>query len=139
MQAALISPAKAVYFGIPGIIYFIAIPILGVTIFTYIMARRMLPLLNAAPDPRWSGISQRVAGVFKLWLGQYRHPRYMLAGVLHILLFSGFLILSIRSFTLVFIGVYDGFILPGFDGRLGHVYGVFKDLATSFVFWRPLF
>jgi len=52
---------------------------------------------------------------------------------MHILLFSGFLILSIRSLTLIFVGVIDGFVLPGFGGIPGHVYGVIKDIATSYV------
>jgi hypothetical protein len=28
--------------------------------------------------------------VVKIWLGQYRQPRYMLAGVVHIIIFAGF-------------------------------------------------
>lgn len=71
--------------------------------------------------------------MLKLWLGQYRHPRYMLAGVLHITLFAGFLILSLRSLTLIFTGIDAEFTLPGFNGPLGHIYGVFKDFAGTFV------
>jgi Fe-S oxidoreductase len=52
---------------------------------------------------------------------------------MHILLFSGFLILSIRSLTLVVMGFIDGFVMPGLGGGLGHFYGILKDLATSFV------
>ena len=133
MESALISPANASYFGIPGAVLFTIIPLLGIGIFAYIIVRRFLPLRHAAPDPRFDRFSERIARVFQFWLGQYRHPRYLLPGIMHILLFAGFLILSIRSLTLVFMGVFDGFVLPGFGGGLGHVYTVVKDLATTWV------
>ncbi len=129
----MISPATAFYFGVPGIVFFILIPLAAIGIFVYIIVRRILPMLKASPDPRNDRIYDRIRGVFKLWLGQYRHPRYRLVGVLHILLFSGFLILSIRSLTLIFSGILDGFVLPGLDGVGGHVYGVIKDIAASYV------
>ncbi|MGD2271508.1 MAG: (Fe-S)-binding protein [Desulfobacterales bacterium] len=138
METVLISPAKAVYFGLPGTVFFILIPLIAIGIFVYIIVRRIQPLVKAAPDRRTDRMGERIFGVFKLWLGQYRHPRYRLAGLLHILLFSGFLILSIRSLTLILMGVIDGFVLPGFDGDLGHVYGIIKDVATSYVLLAAL-
>ena len=62
-----------------------------------------------------------------------RQPRYMLAGVLHIAIFAGFLILSIRSTSLVIIGLSDGFVLPGFGGFLGDIYNFIKDYAATIV------
>ena len=32
--------------------------------------------------------------VLKYWFGQWRHPRYLTSGVIHILIFAGFLISS---------------------------------------------
>jgi len=58
----------------------------------------------------------------------------MLAGVLHIVVFIGFLILSIRSTSLVIIGISEHFVLPGFDGALGNIYNVLKDYAATSVF-----
>jgi Fe-S oxidoreductase len=133
MDSALISPAKALYFGLPGVWLFITIPLAGIAIFAYIIFRRVSPLRRAAADPRFGRTSERVAATIKYWLGQYKHPRYLLPGIFHILLFSGFLILSIRSLTLIFIGIFDGFVLPGFSGGLGHAYAVLKDIAGSYV------
>jgi Fe-S oxidoreductase len=133
MESVLVSPADAVYFGIPGMVFFILIPVLGIGIFAYIILRRILPLVNSASDPRFDRVSDRVSSVVRLWLGQYRHPRYLFVGILHILLFAGFWILSIRSLTLIFIGIKAGFVLPGLDGSLGQVYGILKDVAASFV------
>ena len=69
-----------------------------------------------------------------VWLGQIRQPRYMQAGVLHIIIFAGFLILSIRSISLVILGLYDGFVFPGLGGSLGVVYNFIKDYAATAVF-----
>ena len=58
----------------------------------------------------------------------------MVAGVLHILLFLGFLVLGLRSFQLIFLGIVPTFNLPGFGGALGVFYGVAKDYAATVVF-----
>jgi len=133
MEPALISPASATILGIPAYIIYILIPLIGVGTFAYIIYRRLIPLLKAAPDDRFSRFPERVRSVLKIWLAQWRHPRYMLAGVMHIFLFAGFLILGARSTQLVFVGFVDGFQLPGFGGAFGSFYNVLKDYAATWV------
>ncbi|MCG8634653.1 MAG: (Fe-S)-binding protein, partial [Desulfobacterales bacterium] len=133
MESILVSPASVSVFGIPAFILSILIPVAGVAAFTYIVALRSAPLIRAAPDLRLDRIPQRVWQVLKLWLAQYRQIRYKQAGIIHILIFAGFLILSVRSVSLVFIGILDGFVLPGFGGAAGHVYNFFKDYAATMV------
>jgi len=133
MQPALISPAKAALLGLPAMIFSVIIPLAGIGIFFYIMARRVAPLIKSAPDCRFDRIFDRIIKVLKIWLIQYRQPRYMLAGVLHILIFAGFLILSIRSTSLVVLGFWEGFVIPGFGGALGHIYNFIKDYAATWV------
>jgi len=135
MEPALISPASATLAGIPAKILFILIPLAGIGIFAWIMRRRIEPLLKAAPDDRFQRIPERIRAVLKIWLGQWRHPRYMFAGVLHIILFFGFLTLGARSTQLVVLGFVDGFTLPGFGGTFGVVYNVLKDYAGTAVFF----
>jgi len=113
------------------VIISLLLPIVGIGLFAYIMARRIAPLVRAAPDNRFDNIPLRIKNLFLIWLGQIRQPRYMLAGVLHIVIFAGFLVLSIRSTTLVIVGIQDGFTLPGFDGALGTIYNFFKDYAAT--------
>ena len=135
METALISPAKAWVLGfIPTMFFSIIIPIIGVACFTYIIAKRIAPLVRSKPDPRLNNIPDRLANMFKFAIGQYRQPRYMMAGVLHIVLFAGFMILSLRSITLVILGLKDGFVLPGLGGAAGHIYSVLKDIAATSVF-----
>ena len=133
MEIALISPANASLFGIPAYIFSVLIPVIGVGIFAYIMNKRVTPLLKSSPDFRFDRIPERTINLIKLWLIQYRQPRYMLAGVLHMIIFAGFIILSIRSTSLVIIGFYEGFVLPGLNGVIGHAYNILKDYAATMV------
>ncbi len=130
MEPVIISPGMV----LPTQILSLLIPLVGVGVFAYIMARRAAPLVRANPDFRFDRIWLRLKNVGKLWLGQYKQPRYRFAGVLHILLFGGFLILSIRSISLVILGFYDGFVFPGLGGTLGHIYDVLKDYTATVVF-----
>ncbi|MBN1847021.1 MAG: (Fe-S)-binding protein [Deltaproteobacteria bacterium] len=133
MEFALIPPGKTFLFFIPNIIFSIAIPVLGIAIFLYFIFIRATPLLKAAPDMRWNNLPERIRQFFTMWLFQIRQPRYMFAGVLHILLFAGFLILSIRSTEMVILGVFPKFVIPGFNSLLGTLYYLLKDYASTWV------
>ncbi|OQY59673.1 MAG: electron transfer flavoprotein [Desulfobacteraceae bacterium 4572_88] len=134
MEAVLISPAKACFLGfIPGWFVALLFPAVGVGLFAYIMARRFAPLVLAAPDPRLDRIHVRIFNMLKYAFAQYRQPRYMLAGLIHIFIFAGFVIISLHSITLVIAGIRDGFTLPLMDGPVGCVYYIFKELAATFV------
>ena len=133
MESILISPASASVSGVPTLMFSILIPVIGVAVFTYIMALRSAPLIRSAPDDRLDRIPTRIYRVLKIWLAQCRQIRYRQAGMIHILIFAGFLILSIRSVSLVFIGILEGFVIPGFEGPAGHIYNFFKDYAATLV------
>jgi len=127
------SPATATIAGLPAMWLFLLIPLVGLACFAWILTRRCAPLLRGAPDPRFQDIPRRVLLVLKLWLAQSRQPRYLLAGVLHIVVFFGFLVLGARSIQLVVLGFLEGFVLPGFDGAFGAVYNDTKDIAATAV------
>ncbi len=133
METMLISPAKATIVGIPTVIFSLLIPLIGVGVFAYIIAMRLKPLVLAAPDQRFDHLIQRLLSMLKYAIGQYRHPRYMDAGIIHIFLFAGFMILSLRSITLVLLGISEGYVLPGMGGTAGVVYGVLKDFAGTWI------
>jgi len=138
MELALISPAKASFIGIPAVIFSLLIPVVSVGVFTYIIAQRLAPLVKAAPDPRFDRIRERIYNMFKFAIGQYRQPRYLFAGIIHIILFAGFIIISLRSITLVMLGISEGFELPGLSGLAGEVYGIIKNFATTLVLMAAL-
>ncbi|MCP3922245.1 MAG: (Fe-S)-binding protein [Desulfobacterales bacterium] len=134
----IISPAKYHLLGfIPGWILAVLFVIVGIGLFTYIMTKRVLPLLKAAPDnSRLSQIPERLIQTLKVWFLQVKQPRYMVGGVLHILIFFGFLTLALRTSSLVFIGINEHFAIPflGHEDILGKIYNVMKDYAATLVF-----
>jgi Fe-S oxidoreductase len=131
-----IAPAHYSFFGIPLVLLSIAIPLVGIALWVYIMAKRVAPLVRSRDDERFDNIPKRIIAVVKIWLLQWRQPRYMMAGVLHIVIFFGFLSLALRSSLLVIIGVVPDFALPGLgaDQIGGIIYNTIKDYAATFVF-----
>ncbi len=133
MSPALIAPANYSVLGIPIILLSILITVIGLGCVVFIYSKRVLPLINAAaPDhSRTDRILERVLVIIKIWLAQYRQPRYFLAGILHIAIFFGFLILSVRTLSLAVIGIFPNFGIPGFNEG---IYVVIKDYAATIVF-----
>jgi Fe-S oxidoreductase len=134
MVAGLQSAADATYWLIPGRILFLIIPLMGTALFAWIVARRLNPLLRAQRDFRFDQPLLRIANVFKFWLGQWRHPRYRFAGTMHILIFTGFILLATRAFTLLIQGASPSFVVPGLSGEAGRIYGIVTDYAATVVF-----
>jgi Fe-S oxidoreductase len=119
---------------VDGRLLFLIIHILGVFCFAYIVAKRLVPLFRAERDLRLDRPWARLRNVLKFWLGQWKHPRYKTAGILHILIFAGFILLAIRAFTVLIVGVSPAFVMPGFSGRVGQIYNLVTDYAATVVF-----
>lgn len=134
MVDRLQSPTQATYWLIPGAYLLLAIHILGVACFCFIIAKRMVPLLRAQPDLRFDQPLLRLERVLKFWLGQWKHPRYPGAGILHILIFAGFILLATRAFSVLILGTPDEFLMPGFSGEIGALYSQITDYAATIVF-----
>ncbi|RZB34664.1 MAG: hypothetical protein SRB1_00432 [Desulfobacteraceae bacterium Eth-SRB1] len=133
MNPALIPPAGAYILGMPAVVFSVLIPVAGTGIFAYIIAKRLTPLFPAAPDPRLDRFKDRFIYMLKYAVGQYRQPRYLLAGIIHVVIFAGFMILSIHSASLVLAGISKGFAASVSNSMVGHIYGVLKDFASTFV------
>ena len=113
---------------------FLAIHVVGILSFAYIVARRLVPLIRAEHDPRFDHLLTRAGKVFKFWLGQWKHPRYRFAGIVHIVIFAGFLLLAARAFSALIVGVNPSFVMPGLSGNAGRLYDVVTDYAATVVF-----
>jgi len=131
MLEAIHSPAQASAWAGQGQILFLLIHILGLAFLSYIVAMRMTPLLRGERDARFDHPWARLAKVLQYWVAQWKHPRYRTAGILHILIFTGFITLATRSFALVIFGLSDDF---GFPGRIGHFYDLLTDWSATVVF-----
>src|SRR5208282_525816 len=119
---------------VAGRTLFLTIHILGVLFFAYIVAMRMVPLLRGQSDFRFDQPLVRMGRVLKFWLGQWKHPRYRTAGILHIFIFAGFITLAIRAFSVLIVGVSYNFVMPGLAGRAGPIYDIITDYAATIVF-----
>ena len=128
------SPAHATYWFIQGRVLFLAMYALGSACFFCIILRRLAPLLRAERDFRFDRPLERIGRVLQFWLGQWRHPRYRVAGTIHLLIFAGFIILATRAFTVLALGVSGNFVLPGLSGA-GHLYGIVAEYASTVVFF----
>jgi Fe-S oxidoreductase len=115
-------------------VLFLLIDLVGLGCFSYIVAKRILPLTRAQRDSRFDRQFLRLAKVLKFWVSQWKQPRYLIAGILHIILFAGFLVLLVHSLSLVIVGIVPTFVMPGFSGRVGDVYNILKDYAATLVF-----
>jgi len=122
-----------------GRILFLAIHALGVGAFLYIVWRRLIPLVWAERDFRFDHPVLRLRNLAKFWLGQWKHPRYKTAGILHILIFAGFILLAVRAFTVLIAGVSYDFAMPGLGGRVGEIYELLTDYAATVVFLCMIF
>jgi Fe-S oxidoreductase len=130
MVAGLQSPVQSTYWLIQGYTLFLIIHLLGIACFAYIVAKRLTPLLRAERDLRFDHPLARLGRVAKYWFGQWKHPRYKTAGIMHILIFAGFILLATRAFALI-LGLADTVPLPAI---VGHVYDIIKDYAATIVF-----
>jgi len=122
-----------------GYFLFTVIHLLGLACFAYIVAKRLVPLLRAQSDPRFDQPLARLGKVLKFWFAQWRHPRYPVAGILHILIFSGFMLLAMRAFTVLMVGVSPNFVMPGLSGSAGRLYQEVTDYAATVVFLCMIF
>ena len=126
------SPSHPQDWLVSGRNLFLTIHVVGLACFAYIVAKRLVPLLQAERDFRFDHPLTRAGKVFKFWLGQWKHPRYKFAGSLHILIFSGFILLAVRAFSVLFAGVNQSDAVP--SGSVGHLYDLVTDYAATIVF-----
>ena len=130
MLNGLQSPSNATYWFIQGRDLFLLIHVLGTLSFAYIVARRLQPLFRGERDFRLDRPVRRIGNVVQYWLGQWRHPRYRFAGIVHILIFAGFILLATRAFALI-LGIADDSAAPT---AVGEVYSLVRQYATTIVF-----
>ena len=128
-----IQPALERYLGIPGSFVLLFILVVGLALFLYIIYKRYLLLSSGKPDRRFDSLGQRVYDLIVYGILQWRQTRYPWIGILHIMIFWGFVVLALRSITLYGLGIKAGFVLPLMGGSLGDLYDLVKDLFEIIV------
>jgi Fe-S oxidoreductase/nitrate reductase gamma subunit len=108
------------------------------------MSRRVRVLLAGRKDDRFGRIWERVGKTLEYAFAQRRMFRDVYAGFFHILIFGGFVVLTVRSVELVLNGLIPGFeLLPGAAGRgytfVKDVFEVLTLLGVGLAVFRRLF
>jgi len=119
-------PTQRVILGLPGRAVFGLLVLLAIAVFVYSMSRRIRVLMAGRPDNRFTRIGRRIAETLEYAFAQKRMFRDPYAGFFHILIFAGFVVLTVRSIALVLEGSIPGFVL--LPGPPGDYYTLLKDV-----------
>lgn len=117
----------------------------ALAMFANTLADRYWLLRAAEADDRRDRPGERLRRLFAIGFGQRRLLYERGAGWMHVGIFAGFLVVSLRTVALCGRGFDPDFHLPGFGGPLGQGYAALKDVfevvvlaAVGFAAWRRL-
>ncbi|UCF83654.1 MAG: (Fe-S)-binding protein [Desulfobacteraceae bacterium] len=129
----LVHPASVTYLGLPGYVFTWIIFISAISLFSYILYKRYLLIRSGQPDPRLFSIGKRIQDLIVYGFVQKRQPRYLWAGLIHIMIFWGFIILGLRSIDLVTQGLGLPILRPLMHSGFGPFYNTLKDVFELMV------
>ncbi len=110
------------------------VAILATLLFAYIMFRRIGSLKRFGQDPRLHPVKRRVKDLLVYGILQKRQPRYLWAGICHVVIFWGFVVLGLRSLELIFKGLGIPVLEPLLKSGFGSFYSSIKDIFELLVF-----
>jgi len=119
-------PTERLILGLSGRTVFGLLVLLAIAVFVYSMSRRIRVLLAGRPDNRFTRIGERILRTLEYAFAQKRMFRDFYAGFFHILIFGGFLVLTVRTIALVVEGLVPHFVL--LRGVPGNAYTLVKDV-----------
>ncbi|MFO7965169.1 MAG: (Fe-S)-binding protein [Desulfobacterales bacterium] len=126
-------PAADTYLTLPGHYISWFILLVGLSLFFFLLLKRMNLLRQGKPDPRFSDVKTRMAALVKDGVFQRRQTRYPFAGVIHITIFWGFILLALHSIDLIAGGLRPGYVPGILAGRFGAFYSSLKDIVAVIV------
>lgn len=129
-------PTEATWFGVPGTLVFALVLIGSIAAFAYTASRRWhLLTIGGPPEVRWDRPLERLRGLLELGVFQKKMWWDGYAGLYHMLIFSGFVVLSVRTLSLVFEGLFPRAGMPFLPAGAWQAYLLLKDvvLVTTFV------
>jgi len=113
---------------------------LGLAIFIYSMLTRgALLLMTKGYSFRLDKIPQRIKDTLlyavgqKRFLRQEQKPIDLKAGIMHAIIFWGFLVISLRTITLFGMGFFQNFTLPFLQGLSGILYNITLNIFSLLV------
>jgi Fe-S oxidoreductase len=113
-------------------IVFVVFLLSSLATFAFLIESRFALLRAAKPSARFDRWGERLSGVVTQFLGQRRilSPGYRGAGIMHALIFWGFLAVGLNSIHFIGGGLFAGFHVPFFGPASwgGKIYVVVRDL-----------
>ena len=134
LNMPLNHPAVDQYYGVPGHYIAWGLVTAGLVLFLSILWKRWAVLRMGRTEPQFSQIKRRLLDLFLDGILQKRQLRYPSAGVLHIIIYWGFIILALHSVEMVASGLWPGFSFSFLNGVFGVFYNTIKDLFVLLVF-----
>ncbi len=131
--------------GVPGTLWFVLLTIAALAGVVWSLSRKISLLAAGRRDVMLGHWMERIRGVLVFFLGQKRMFLEPLPGIMHALIFWGFLVYTVRSASMVLEGLLLGWQFSFLYTTLGHAYLLTKDIFTVLVLvgvaiaaWRRL-
>jgi len=121
------------FLGISGVVWFWVLTIVGVGAVVLSLSRRFQLLRAGRPDNRFDRLGERFKHMLVYAFGQKKMFDDPVAGFYHLLIFYGFLVVSVRTVTMVLEGLFAGWELPLFHSPVGQAYLFSKDIFELLV------
>jgi Fe-S oxidoreductase/nitrate reductase gamma subunit len=119
--------------GIPGVVWFWLVSVAGIGGVVFSLSRRFQLLRAGRDDNRFDRLGERFRHMMVFAIGQRKMFDDKVAGIYHILIFYGFLVVSIRTVTMVLEGLFAGWEVPLLHTPIGHAYLFSKDIFELLV------
>ncbi len=133
------------FLGISGTLWFALITIAAIAGIAWSLNRKLQLVLAGRGGVALDRWGERIKGMLVFAIGQKRMFMEPVAGVMHALIFWGFLVFSVRSLSLVVEGVSKGWELPFLHTPFGFAFLLTKDIFAVLVLvgvavaaWRRL-
>lgn len=129
----LIQPATKTLFGLSGFVYAWIILVISLACFFYIIFRRYQMIREGQKASRFDDIGGRIKDLLSYGFMQKRQPRYLWVGIMHIVIFWGFIVIGLRSIDLITEGLGLPILRPLIQSGFGTIYKTVKDVFALLV------
>jgi Fe-S oxidoreductase len=131
------------FLGLSGVVWFWILTVIGIGAVAFSLSRRFSLLMSGRPDNRFDRLGERFKHLLVYAIGQKKMFDDPFAGIYHLFIFYGFLVVSLRTVTMVLEGLFGGWELPLLHTTAGHAYLFSKDVfellvlvGLVFAVWR---
>ena len=133
------------FLGVSGTLWFVLMTLAALSVLVWSLNRKWQLIAAGKRGVSFGKWGERVRGLVVFAIGQKRMFLEPLAGIMHALIFWGFLVFTVRSASAVVEGLTKGWELPFLHTLIGHAFLLTKDIFAVLVLvgvavaaWRRL-